>query len=436
MSNHPDSHKENSEETGRYLIVFHLDGLAEASKIAMDDAGIAMSPTREEAEMATLSDQWRSKDTLVVPSLGVAVSSAPPDQIKRLTTGGRSPIRYFRKEYVFRIAGQELEDLSISTQYLRGYRAGVANLINELTAESDGSILEEIQSVSSFKDNDTFTWGLQAIGVDQTELTGEGVKIALLDTGFDSEHDDFKTRGVVSKSFIEGIENAQDDNGHGTHCLGTLGGPRIPAEGPRYGVASEAQLFVGKVMKANGKGNEGDILHGIGWAIQNQCRVISLSLGKRVVANSAPEKLYEEIGALALQQNCLLIAAAGNDSNRPGKIDPVNMPANSRTVMAVGALDRRLQLFMKSNGGINPDGGKVDLVAPGVDVRSSKIAPLRYGTDTGTSMAAPHVAGIAALMMQADRNATAEQIWTRLMQHAETLDLLSRDVGKGLVKAF
>lgn len=102
--------------------------------------------------------------------------------------------------------------------------------------------------------------------------------------------------------------------------------------------------------------------------------------------------------------------------------------------MAVGALNRRLAIYTKSNGGVNLDGGGVDLVGPGVDIRSSKRLPLVYGLDTGTSMATPHVAGVASLLMEADPSANAEQIWTRLTQNANRLPLSSTDVGAGLVQ--
>lgn len=422
----------DSAETDRYIIFFHPEALPDTARMAENVAGIAMASTAEDAELATASGAWREMSTVVVPTLGVAIASAEQEQISRLQVGAGAPIRYIRKEYIFQIADPGF--VGVSTDYLRGYQAGVNALVTEMIGRTQPETEAEVLAATSFRDNEDFTWGLQATGVDRSGLTGRGVRVAILDTGFDMQHPDFLTRVMESKSFIEGVATAQDDNGHGTHCLGTLGGPRVPGAAPRYGIATDAQLFVGKVMKENGKGREGDILHGIGWAIQNNCRIISLSLGKPVASGASPDADYEEIGALALSKNCLLIAAAGNDSDRPRPIKPVDLPANSRTIMAVGAINRRLELYPQSNGGLNPNGGGIDLVGPGVEVRSSKRLPTRYGNDTGTSMATPHVAGIAALLMEADPAATAEQIWTRLTQTAKRLPLASSDVGNGLVQ--
>lgn len=423
----------NGETTGRHLIFFHGGGLSEASALARNAAGIVMPFRIEDAESATLAGTWRSEETIVVPSLNVAITSAEPEQIQRLDTSIASPIRYTRPEYYFDIALSNNSEVN----YIRGYQDGVNALARGLLSGGipTGPDGVAIQDNPAFTDNEDLTWGLQAIALSKTNLTGQGVRIAILDTGFDRNHPDFLTRGIESKSFVPDIASAQDDNGHGTHCLGTMAGPRQPKQGPRYGVACDARVFVAKVMSAAGRGREGDILHGIGWALQNKCRVISMSLGKPVSAGVAPDPDYEEIGTIALSKNCLLIAASGNDSLRPGLIAPVEMPANSKTFMAVGALNRSMMLYGKSNGGVNLDGGGVDLVGPGVEVRSSKRLPLTYGLDTGTSMATPHVAGVAALLMQADPSATAEQIWTRLTQNANRLPLSSTDVGAGMVQA-
>lgn len=430
----------DSEETGRFVMFFHPDALPEVARAARNVAGLGMPSTRGEAEEIAASEEWGDSETIVLPTLGVAISSVPPEQINSLNAGDGLPVRRIRREYVFRIASDSGEpDVRVSPKYLRGYRAGVNALVENLLGGDPATLPlaeAEARAATSFRNNESFTWGLQATGVSESQLTGRGVRVALLDTGFDADHPDFAERGVVSKSFIPGVETAADDNGHGTHCLGTLGGPREAKSGPRYGIAHDAELFVGKVMKSTGKGDEKDILQGIDWAIRNKCRIISLSLGKVVGPGAPPDPDYEQIGAFALMQNCLLIAAAGNESDRPGQVEPVNIPANSRTVMAVGAVDRRLALYRNSNGGLNPDGGQIDLVGPGVEVLSSKRLPPNphYGNASGTSMATPHVAGVAALLMEEDPGANAEQIWARLTQRALRLDLSGTDVGNGLVR--
>lgn len=417
----------SNEDTGRYLMFYYPDALEETAKLSRDVAGINMTSNINEAESVIEEGAWHGADTIVVPSIGVAVCSATPEQMERLKATANSPIRHIRKELIFQLA------MPFPADYLQGYRDGVNDVIARLQDHDETVGDFEISDEGSFRDNLEFTWGLQAIGTNGS-FTGQGVKVAVLDTGIDFRHPDVMNRNITGKSFIDGIATAQDDNTHGTHCAGTVCGPDKPSRGPRYGVAPDVQLFVGKVMRADGKGREGDILNGIGWAIQNNCRIISLSISKSVQVGELPIREYEQIGKIALNKNCIIIAAAGNESQRPQRISPVTIPANSSTIMAVGAIDRRLAMYNRSNGGINANGGGVDIVAPGVNVISSKILPIEYGTDTGTSMAAPHVAGVAAIHMQADPSASAEQIWTRLSQTARRLPLSSTDVGSGLVQ--
>lgn len=421
------------ETSGRYLIFFEPGTIAETAKEVENRVGIKMMQDSEEAAFVTSSAGWNNSDTIVLPTLGVAICQASPGQFNHLKYGSGSIIQDVRQELIFSVAQDARHSITIGEDYLRGYQDGVTDTISRLMGASIETDAFSIQAGTSFFDTDEFTWGLQATGISQTQLTGRGVKVAVLDTGLDLTHPDFIARIIQGQSFVTGINTAQDDHGHGTHCAGTLCGPGQPSQGRRYGVAPEVDLFVGKVMKENGKGGEADILHGIEWAILMGCRIISLSLSKAVGRGELPLEKYEQIGRVALQKNCLLIAAAGNNSDRPGDIAPVTIPANSSSIMAVGAVNRKMTLYPNSNGGLNPKGGGIDLVGPGVEVYSSKLGG-RWGPESGTSMATPHVAGIAALMMQADPAATAEQIWTRLTQSARRLSLPSIDVGSGLVQ--
>ena len=214
----------------------------------------------------------------------------------------------------------------------------------------------------------------------------------------------------------------------------------------RYGIAYNAEIFAGKVLSNAGSGDDGGILAGIAWAIGNGCQIISMSLGASTRRGTPFSPIYEEVAKRALSQGTLIIAAAGNESFRPSFINPVGRPANCPSIMAVAALDKRLQVASFSNGSINLDGGQIDLAGPGVDVYSTwstdpntvkppvGLGPSRYQTIAGTSMATPHVAGIAALYVEATGKRGLE-LWALLMRDAQRLDLSSADAGIGLVQA-
>jgi subtilisin family serine protease len=161
------------------------------------------------------------------------------------------------------------------------------------------------------------------------------------------------------------------------------------------------------------------------WAIANKCAVISMSLGAQIPVQPS----YTSAGAAALNNGCLIIAAAGNASNRPGNIQPAGAPANSPTVVSVGALDSALRVAVFSNG------GKIDIAGPGVNVLSSWPRPVLHKTISGTSMATPHVAGCAALWSQTSPAMRGPTLRARLLAAARHLPLPASDVGAGLVQA-
>lgn len=279
------------------------------------------------------------------------------------------------------------------------------------------------------------TWGIKAIRADQSPFTGQGIKLAILDTGFDFQHPDFNGRSVTSESFVPN-EVALDGQGHGTHCTGTACGPKSSNEHPRYGVAPDAEIFIAKVLNNQGSGQEGWILAGMNWAIEQNCEVISMSLGRPVQVGEKPDVMYERLGQKALQNGSLIIAAAGNSSARQFNfIAPVGAPANSASIMAVAAVDNALQVASFSCGGVNSGGGEVDISAPGVDVFSSVPMPLRYDRFPGTSMAAPHVAGVAAMLAQSDPNLRGQALWDAMRRSALDIRQPNSDVGAGLVQA-
>ncbi|MEO8769966.1 MAG: S8 family serine peptidase [Ferruginibacter sp.] len=288
--------------------------------------------------------------------------------------------------------------------------------------------------LQSFTDNDIATWGVQAIKVLASAFTGKGINIAVLDTGLNLKHPDFSRLTIQSQSFIKS-QAVEDKNGHGTHCCGIAVGAIDKKTNQRYGVASGANLFVGKVLSNSGSGDDSGILAGIEWALLNKCRVISMSLGSAVGAGETFSPAYENAAKIALDKDCIIIAAAGNESQRSfGLVSPVGHPANCPSIFSVAAIDSNMRIADFSCGGINPNGGQVDIAAPGVDIFSSWKGK-KHNTISGTSMATPFVAGLAALLCEANPGESAAHIWMKLTQHALRLDLESADVGAGLAQA-
>ncbi|PPD20662.1 MAG: hypothetical protein CTY22_08330 [Methylomonas sp.] len=320
---------------------------------------------------------------------------------------------------------------ALSLDYLRGFRDAANTLYEQ--ASQDISPEEMAEIAAAFADSSTLTWGLQATRVARSRYSGKGIKVAVLDTGLDFSHPDFVGRRIVSRSFIPGVTSAQDGHGHGTHCTGTACGPLRPSQGRRYGVAHGAQIFIGKVLSDQGSGGDIGILGAIDWAISNKCQVISMSLGADVQNTSTA---YETAGQRALNAGSLIVAAAGNNARRSaGNFGFVGRPANSRTYLAVGALNVNLALGnFSARDTVRNAGTAVDIAGPGVAVYSSWPMPTRTRTIDGTSMATPHVAGIAALWAQAtpDRGAA---LWQRLITNAQTLSAPVVDVGRGFVQA-
>ena len=269
------------------------------------------------------------------------------------------------------------------------------------------------------------TWGLYATGTVNSRYTGANIKVAMLDTGLDLDHPDFQNRVTNQQSFIPEETTVQDGNGHGTHTTGTACGPKTPSSGPRYGIAGEAQIFVGKVLASDGGGTSGTVATGINWAIQNRCEIISMSIASD---NVPPQVGYTQQGQAALQAGCLLIAASGNASRRPSFIAPTGAPANSPPVFSVAAVDIHSQIAMFSSG------GKVQIAGPGVDVYSSWLMPQDYKMDSGTSMATPHVAGAAALWAQSNPALRGQALGNALIQSAKMLPIAASDVGSGMVQ--
>ncbi|HEY3363539.1 MAG TPA: S8 family peptidase [Symbiobacteriaceae bacterium] len=248
---------------------------------------------------------------------------------------------------------------------------------------------------------------------------GEGVKVAIIDTGIDLSHPDLASNIAGGVNFVTPGAPPQDDNGHGTHVAGTVAALNNTIG--VVGVAPRASLYAVKVLDSQGSGNLSDIILGLQWAVDQKCHVANMSLGTSVDAQSLRTAVRNGVAA-----GLTLVAAAGNN----GTPNSVNYPARYPEVIAVSAVDNQGHLAPFSS--VGPE---VDLAAPGVDVLST-LPRRRYGRLNGTSMASPHVTGTAALYLSLHPGAMPGQVRTALQQAAAVLPGLSPDQqGAGEVDA-
>ncbi len=304
-------------------------------------------------------------------------------------------------------------------------------------------------------------WGLEAVAASSARQTGSGVTIAVLDTGIDRTHEAFrhlKPAQLIEQDFTD--EGNGDSHGHGTHCAGTIFGSEV--KGRRIGVAPGIErALIGKVI---GKGaTTASLVSALQWALSEGAHVISMSLGidfpglaaelqdrygmePDLATSKALEgyrdnlRLFDSLTELVRRSSAfgkpsVLVAAAGNESKRGVSLDhtiAASPPAVGDGVVSVAAVDRTLRVADFSNTGPM-------LAAPGVDVLSAHIEG-GLTLMSGTSMAAPHVAGVAALwfefLAESRGRITMDTLVRRLVTHAKKIPGASEsDVGEGLVQA-
>ncbi|MGQ0639380.1 MAG: S8 family serine peptidase [Gemmatimonadaceae bacterium] len=430
-------------ETGRYLVTFKESAVEEGVK-EFSTRGLRVADARDFDAQAATIEAFGDAEAVVFPEVGVALVGADTAQARSITATAEiaadSPIEAIEPEYfvfpqeapgdILRSAlARAAQTGATSTEpvrtrltrkapadvaeYLRGFARAAQAIADDLTeVDREEREAEEEALVAGA------TWGLIRCKVPPSLKSGAGIKVAVLDTGMDLGHPDFAGRAFVTATFVG--QPVQDLHSHGTHCIGTACGPKAPAASiPRYGIAHKAPIFVGKVLSNSGAGSTASVLAGMNWAIANRCVVISMSLGSQSPVQAA----YTAAGNAALSKGCLIIAAAGNEASQTGA------PANSPSIMSVASLDPTLTPSAFSNF------GKIEIAAPGRDVFSSVPRPTRYGIKNGTSMAAPHVAGCAALWAETSATLRGVQLWRKLLATARPLPLPPTRVGAGLVQA-
>ncbi|PIM66813.1 1,4-dihydropyridine esterase [Streptomyces sp. JV178] len=242
---------------------------------------------------------------------------------------------------------------------------------------------------------------------------GEGVKVAVLDTGVDTTHPDLASAVKASKNFTA-TGGTDDMAGHGTHVAATLAGSGARSGGRYKGVAPGAGILNAKVLDDSGEGSDSSVIAGLEWAAGQGAKVANLSLGQADIPGEDP--VEAAVNALSKSTGMLTVAAAGNEGPDAGTVDS---PGAAESALTVGAVDGEDRLADFSSTGPTADSAlKPDLTAPGVDIVSAKAAhgylgdPAAdgYVSMSGTSMATPHAAGAAAILAQRHPDWTGARI--------------------------
>jgi subtilisin family serine protease len=233
-------------------------------------------------------------------------------------------------------------------------------------------------------------WNISAFDLPSAweKSKGEGVKIAVLDTGVDLDHLDLQENILKGKNFINENKEPDDDNGHGTHVAGIIAAENN--EIGMVGVAPHAKIIPVKVLNKQGNGNLVSVSRGIRWAVdEGGADLICMSLG-------APNPVQEVRKALqyAESKGVISFVAAGN----AGKTKKIYYPANYPETIAIGSIDQDFNRSSFSNTGDN-----LDFMAPGGKIFST-VPDSWYAVLSGTSMATPFAVGVAALLLSYSKN--------------------------------
>ncbi len=325
------------------------------------------------------------------------------------------------------------------------------------------TLIEPVASSNAGEsDGAAATWGIQAVGATTSPFDGTGITVAVLDTGIDPTHPAFAGTTLLQRNFTQ--EGDDDINGHGTHCAGTIFGKDV--DGMRIGLAPNInRALIGKVL-GDGGGSSAILAQAIQWAVNEGAHVISMSLGidfpgfvkwlvdvhnldERPATSMALEayranvNLFTQLARMVeaqgiFGQGTIIVAASGNESDRPNYEIAVAPPAAGTGIISVGAIEDSIEGLSVAYFSNN----QVDISGPGTNVLSA-VPGGGLGSKSGTSMATPHVAGVAALWAQRQLETTGRvnnRILMAQLIASGTFDPLlasveAEDAGSGMVQA-
>jgi subtilisin family serine protease len=390
----------------RLLAALTLAGVA-----ACDNAADPVTPTAEARQL--LSDTATVDDRIIPGHYIVSVEDAV-DPVSLAAAYGIAP----RHVYRHLVTGFAAEIPSLVLDALR-LDARVRLIEPDAQVWIDG----ETTTQSMKSGEGPYVWGLDRIDqraggaaqLDSTysyKRTGGGVRVYVIDTGIRFDHVEFGGRAVPGFDAFDDGQNGNDCHGHGTHVAGTVGGST-------YGVAKEASLVAVRVLSCAGSGSQSGIIAGMEWIAEHGKlpAVASMSIGSGIPSRS---ETYENAVRTLFDAGVLLVMSAGNGWSAAGVGTGVGYdsclrsPSAIKVGITVGATDRTDAKTMFSN-----YGDCVDIFAPGSGIPSAwATGPTATRTASGTSMATPHVSGVAALFLQQARGATAQQVKDAVVEQA------------------
>jgi minor extracellular protease Epr len=301
----------------------------------------------------------------------------------------------------------------------------------DINVLADQTVSEDLET-ELYATSDEVTWSASMIGGSSAwnqGYRGKSIKVAVLDTGI-ANHSELTVVG--RKDFITTNGDAYDVHGHGTAVAGVIASKANNSG--IIGIAPEVLLYSVKIMNDNGSGSLSTLVSAVEWCINNGIKVANLSLGIDYSKLSDSDKAFfmdfvKGIGLNALSNNLVLVAAAGNNGNSTG-IDNMSLPARGEGFLGVGAIDANKKIATFSSIGPN-----MDVVAPGVAVKTLGLSN-NYVLKSGTSFAAPNVAGLVALYMERFPSLGAQAIIDLITKNTEDLGAVGFDnyYGNGLAK--
>ena len=312
---------------------------------------------------------------------------------------------------------ENLESIYIST--VKATQEAIDEIINDPNVEAVELDLDlellETGSSNNLNEEQIITWNIEKINAHNVwnKVTGNNIKIAVLDTGIDINHPDLENNILGGISFVNNTDYWDDDLGHGTSVTGV-----ISAENNNIGivgVAPDAEIYSVKVMGAS-EGKLSYVIRGIQWAIDNKMDIVTMSLGIPVDSPSLRRMVDE-----AYLNGIILVAGSGKNNE-------IYYPAKYSSVIAVGSIDENNELTSE-----NGAGEELEFVAPGKNILSTSIEG--YGNFDGTSMAAPHVAGTIALLKENNPSLSVNELRAKLQRDSIDLGENGKDnnYGYGLV---